>query len=233
MVPEPGPLPLPKPVEGRSRRILRYSRAVRWMKIVLPVVAVGLVGAIFLSGRENGSATGLLTPQEMARLAAGLALDHPRFAGQTADGNPYILRATAARPESAAPDRIRLDAPEGELTLGDGRRLTGHAGDGMLLRAEDRLRLWGGVRIESSDGYTFESERLVLVFSERKLSSPGPVVGEGPAGRIEAGNMVIDGGEAGAEAARFFFDRRVRVVFIPRTSRDGGQRRAQGTEPDG
>ena len=207
------------PRGARQAALSRYSRRVRWMKVVLPVGALLLIGAIFLAGRSGEPPAGLLSAEEIATLSAGLRLESPRFAGRMETGEPFILRAAAAEPEGAAPDVIHLEAPDGEITLSDGRLLTARSETGVMRREAERLRLDGAVTIETSDGYRFESERLLLDLAERRARSPVPVRGTGPPGSIEAGRMrVLDGGK-GASEARILFEGGVRVVFIPRESR--------------
>ena len=206
----------------------RYSRRVRWMKVALPAGAALLVVAIFLAGRETGRQEGLLSPEEIAALSAGLRLERPRFAGRMAGGEPFVLRAAAAEPEGAMPDVIRLEAPDGELTLSDGRLVSARADRGLMRRAEERLELAGGVTITTSDGYRFASERLDLHMGERRAESPVAVRGDGPSGSIEAGRMRLLDGEEGAGAARLFFEDGVRVVFIPRSARTAGAAPAAG-----
>lgn len=205
--------------QGRQQAaLLRYTRAVRWMKVTLPLGALAMVGAIFLLGRSLDGAETLLTAQEIAQLSAGMKLDNPRFAGRTAGGEPYVLRASWARPDGAAPTRIGLSEPSAEIRLEDGRLIDGRSDTGIFFRTDEILRLDGTVTIETSDGYRFETERLDINIGERKGRSPGAVEGTGPQGSIEAGAMrFVDEGAKGTPS--FFFDGGVRVVFIPEASR--------------
>ena len=65
------------------RRVRAYSRAVAWMKVLLPLAAVALIAAIFVSARDKSDLTKIFTAEELATLGAGLRLDNPRFAGHT------------------------------------------------------------------------------------------------------------------------------------------------------
>ncbi len=208
------------PIGGAQQAaVSRYSRRVRLLKYALPVVSVALVGAIFASGRGEQDVSAFLTPAEIARLAAGIKLEGPRFVGQTEAGEPFVLRAATAEPDGAVADRIRLAQPTGEIELSDGRELTGRADTGVLHRNTDRLVLEGDVQLETSDGQLFETDRLIIRIGDRVARSPGPVRGSGPSGTIEAGAMRLVTEEAtdGAEGAgpRIFFRDGVRVIFIP------------------
>jgi len=203
------------------RRIAGYTGMVRWLKILLPVAALLMVGAIFLVGRGLDEGESLLSPEELATLGAGLKLDSPRFSGRTAAGEAYVVRAEWALPDSAMPETVELHRPEGEIDLADGPRLTAAAKSGELTRSDKRLSLVGSVVIETSDGYRFDSERLVIDFDDATARSPVPVTVEGPSGTIEAGAMRVRRGAEGAGEGRIFFERGVRVVFIPQAGRDG------------
>lgn len=209
-----------------AREISGHSRRVRRMKILLPVVAVALIATLFAVGRDQAERSSLLSPQEIAALGAGLTLENPRFAGHTEDGLPYVISADTAQPEGAVPNRIQLTRPTGELTLENGVVVTGEAVAGTLMRKADKLHLFGGTVFETSDGYRFETRRVVLDFGERTVKTRHPVHGTGPAGSIEAGRMEIVEEPDGTGDRRIFFNDEVRVIFIPKGSRsptaDGG-----------
>ncbi|MEM1346779.1 MAG: hypothetical protein AAGI34_19655, partial [Pseudomonadota bacterium] len=115
------------PAFRRLRAVSRYSRAVRLMKIALPVAALATVAAIFVGGLRLGPDADLLAPEDIAVLGAGLALDNPRYSGRTEVGEPYVLSARRAVPDGTAPQEIDLDTPTAAFTLEDGRRLDGRA----------------------------------------------------------------------------------------------------------
>jgi len=197
----------------------RYSTLVRLAKFALPMAAVATVGAIFVVGQRLDDAASMLSPEELARLGAGLRLEQPRFAGRTADGEPYVLSATSALPDGTLSERIGLEQPRGEVTMADGRAVSGRSIFGHLDRRDDRLVLTGDVVIETSDGYVFRTQRLDVDLASQGAESTVAIEGEGPAGSIEAGAMRIDRGPDGATPATFFFEDDVRVLFIPEASR--------------
>jgi len=200
---------------GRQAQLASYSRRVRWMKLLLPLGAVALVGAIFLMGRDLGGTSGLLSPMELARLGAGLKIDSLRFSGETEAGEPFEIRAVSAVPDQAQPERIDLDQPVGEIAMQDGRRVTARAAQGRLYRSSRRVELDGAVEIETSDGYRITTERAEMLVEERRLHAPGPVRGEGPRGSIQAGSMRAHGVDDDSAATKIWFENGVRLVFIP------------------
>jgi len=199
----------------RQRQVHRYSRLVTWFKIMLPLTGILLVAAIFLSGRDRGSITDLLSPQELARLSAGLRLENPRFSGVLESGENYTLRAKLALPDGANPKRIRFRQPTGEIALDDGRVLTARSNKGIMNRRTEILILTGNVVLNTSDGYRFTSKKLTLDLGEHQARSDSAVAGEGPAGEIQAGSFRAAQGKQGNKDATLWFENGVRVVFIP------------------
>ena len=118
-------------------------------------------------------------------------------------------------PDSTKPTVIELTRPRGEIDLADGRKLTGSARGGRLLRREDVLVLEGDVVLDRSDGYHLETEVIELNLEGETAHAPGPVTGTGPRGRIESGSMRVEASEEPGEPGKIWFENRVRLVLIP------------------
>ncbi len=205
-----------------GRRVRTYSRAVAWMKVLLPLGAVALIAAIFLTARDKGDLTKIFTAEELATLGAGLRLDNPRFAGLTEQGEPFAIRADWALPDSALPRLIDLKRPEGEIEMSDGRTISARAATGRMHREDKTLVLEGGVVLDTSDGYHIETGLIEIDLGAKTANAPGPVSGTGPRGQIDAGSFRAAAGEDGAGAGQIWFENRVRLVFIPDEGPDKG-----------
>ncbi len=203
-------------ISGAGRRRVRaYSRVVAWMKVLLPLGAVVLIAAIFVSARDKSDLTKIFTAEELATLGAGLRLDNPRFAGVTEQGEPFAIRADWALPDSAMPRFIDLERPEGEIEMSDGRTIAAKAATGRMHRQQKILVLEGGVVLDTSDGYHVETDLVELDLGAKTAIAPGPVSGTGPTGQIDAGSFRAAAGEGSIAAGKIWFENRVRVVFIP------------------
>jgi len=204
--------PISSAIAGSVRR---YSHAVAWMKVLLPLGAVAVIATLFLSAQKQGDLTDIFTTEELITLGAGLRLDNPRFAGVTEQGEPYAIRADWALPDSAMPRLIDLERPKAEIDLKDGRTITASAATGRMHREEKMLVLEGGVVLDTSDGYHVETGLIEIYLASNTTNGPGPVSGTGPLSEIQAGSFRSSAVKGGAHNGQIWFENRVRLVFIP------------------
>jgi lipopolysaccharide export system protein LptC len=217
----------------RQARIERYSRTVRRMKVALPIGAVLLIGMIFMFGRERATIYDGEQVAELAVLGTGLRLERPRFAGVSEDGDPFVVTAEWALPDGAAPDRIDLEKPVGELYLQDETVVTVRAATGELFRATERLNLNGDVVLETSDGYRIETPRVEVDLEGKTAFAPTRLSATGPNGGVEADQVrVVRGG--GSRNSTIRFEGNVRVTWQPEEAKtsapleEGAGRTARG-----
>jgi lipopolysaccharide export system protein LptC len=204
--------------DRRAAEVRQYSRTVRLMKYALPFGALALIGLIFLTGQERGALVDLETATDVAALGAGLKLENPQFAGVTDDGDPFVVTAVSALPDGTSPDRITLERPKGELSMGDGRSLTVTSTDGVIFRKDERLDLQGNVILKTSDGYRILTERVEVDMNARSAFAPGTVFASGPRGQIEANSVRIVGASDQGRDMTIYFEGNVRMVYRPEAS---------------
>jgi lipopolysaccharide export system protein LptC len=210
----------------RQARVERYSRIVRRMKVLLPLGAVLLIGMIFVFGRERPAVIDAEQAADIAALGSGLRLDNPRFAGVTEDGDPFVVTAEWALPDGAAPDRVDLERPVGELHIANDRVVTVRAETGEFFRADERLNLQGAVVLETSDGYRVETPRVEVDLGAKVAVAPARLHASGPRGGVEADRVRLLRGE-GPDSATVLFEGDVRVTWQPEPGRQGeGEGRA-------
>ena len=190
------------------------------MKVLLPLAAVAVISALFLSAQKESNLSEIFTAEELLTLGAGLRLDNPRFAGVTENSEPFAIRADWALPDSAMPRIIDLENPEGEIEMSDGRTIAARSAIGRMHRKQKILVLEGGVVLDTSDGYHAETDLLEIDLGAETAMSPGPVSGTGPAGRIDAGSFRATTGADGVGGRTIWFENKVRLVLIPATGPD-------------
>jgi lipopolysaccharide export system protein LptC len=194
-----------------------YSRAVAVLKVGLPLVAVGMLSALFLIQTEDTLAPGLrFTEGDLELLGSGLRVTNPTFTGTTDGEDTFRFTAAFVVPDAAPPRRATIVEPRGELALRNGPVVEVTATLGDLDMPRSLLALEGEVRIETSDGYTLTAERVTVDLRAGELEAGDQVVTEGPLGSIDSGTLRIGPAAPGSEEVRrFSFGNGVRVVYDP------------------
>jgi lipopolysaccharide export system protein LptC len=80
-------------------------------------------------------------------------------------------------------------------------------------------RLSGQVRIETSDGYTMQTEALSTALDATRIVTQDTVTARGPLGEITAGRMEITAENADSAAVMVFKDG-VRLIYLPQSEMD-------------
>ncbi len=190
----------------------RRSRVVALLKVLLPLTALGLLSTVFLLAREGGRLTAL-PYSELDALAQGPRMGGARLAGVAQDGTTLALTADRVMPVAGRTDLFALSAPRLDTEALDGGTARIEAEGGEVEPGAQRLRLEGGVRVETSAGYRLETPAVEADLALGTLEA-APVTGRGPLGEIEAGAMTLSQGQG--EPARLIFNRGVRVLYQPR-----------------
>jgi len=203
--------------------MVSYSRFVRWLKLGLPLVALGLMSAIFLLPGQKGFNGGLIyTTAELLALGEGLAVSNPSFSGSTEDGEPFLVRADSATPDKPDPELVTLDNVFAEIDMKDGRKVTLTALAGTLRPKADTLSLTGGVKLVTSDGYVVTTESADANVKTGRLVAAGPVDAKGPRGTIASGSFRMlraDRNDDDASGDFLWFENRVKVTFVPEAAK--------------
>lgn len=180
--------PIEHLIHGTSSRGLYnsgYSRFVRRTRLVLPVLALAIIGLMFT---WHTTRVQKILPQEPQgnKIAGKNELVNPHFENVDDQGQPYTVSAKRAVQDKNDPDLLHLEKPAGDIKLKDGHWLAIQAEGGMFQRMQHTLALAGGVTLFRDGGYQMQMARLNLDIAAKTAHSPDIVHGEGPAGTIDA-----------------------------------------------
>lgn len=198
---------------------MNRTRIVRWLRVLLPLIALAMLSTMFLFSRQPGSESQIpYTEVDAAQMAREPRVVAPNFAGVTGDGAELSLQARQAVPASTddpgSADDLRLDwrRPDGlsaDLTAPDAG-----ISDGVIA-------LSGGVRMSTSSGWTLEAPQIDAATDRSRLAAEGGVTATAPFGRITAQQMELapqaggagEGQEGGSAVLNFSGD--VRLIYQP------------------
>lgn len=201
--------------EARPARDLpgatRYSRFAGVMKLVLPLIALGLL-AIAIAWPRLYSEDDRFVPsfREVTAVDDDLHMINPRYSGTDNKNRPFTITAARAVQDADTPARVRLDRIEASLDLIEGGELRLEAAEGAYDADAARLDLAGGISLYSDRGYELHAHAAQIDLEAGALVGTGPIHGQGPAGQLDADRLeVFDRG------ARLLFTGDVRVQLAP------------------
>ncbi|WP_104018237.1 LPS export ABC transporter periplasmic protein LptC [Roseovarius nitratireducens] len=200
-----------------------YSRIVAGMKILLPLVALGLLSTLFLiSNTVDPSGPVPTAPIDLEQRAQNLGVTRPSFAGISGRGDEIKMRADVAWPDPDDTRRLIAERITGEIGLIGGTVLNLSAANARLDQTKMTAMLEGAVHITSTAGYEIDTDRLDTRLDALYAKSPGPVTATGPLGDLDAGHMILR--EApGSGDAELVFSGGVKLVYRPNIEKEQDQ----------
>lgn len=165
---------------GAPRRVSRwYSRYVLALKIILPLIAVALVGTIF-SFRDQAPNQRNQASEIQREILANSQMVNPRFRGIDDQGQPFSLSADFAIPSTRDPNVTDLVQPKGDITRNDGSWVALSAERGTYNRQDRILDLGGHVAIFHDQGYEMVTSQMRVDMPSGVAVGDEPVFGQGP-----------------------------------------------------
>ncbi|EKE43346.1 hypothetical protein OCGS_2538 [Oceaniovalibus guishaninsula JLT2003] len=170
----------------------RHSRIVAWLKIVLPLIALGILSTLFLLSDRRGREVDLpYSEVQLDRILRERRVQNPDYASLTRDGSAITVTASEAVPDPADPDRTDVSDLTATLDLAGGGRVDLSARRGTLDTGRSELLLEGDIRIVTTSGYDLRTEALRAALDLTRVVADTAVTGQAPAGTLAAGSMEL------------------------------------------
>lgn len=202
----------------RSRDRDRWTRAVGWLKLVLPLAALVILSLTFLLARninpEDAIPYAEVDVEERLREPRMTA---PDYSGTTKDGASLVVTGEEARPESTAEGRgATARVVFGTLETPDGTRTDLAAMAAEMDIANETVTFSGDVLLKNALGYTVRSDAMRARLDQTELRSLAPVVADGPPGRITADELVLEQDPDRPDSYVLVFNGSVKLLYQPK-----------------
>ncbi len=196
-----------------------YSRVVAWMKILLPLVALGLLSTIFLFSKKSDPTEDLpIRTRAILEEKESEQASNATYSATMDDGALLTLRAATTRPDPDAADGLVASDFAAQMDMTDGSRINLSSPNAALDNEASTATLRGGVRIISSTGYTIETDTLKAATNRISAESEGTVTATAPEGTLTAGRMVItDQAESGGDDVQLLVTDGVKMIYEPQS----------------
>lgn len=190
------------------------TRAVFWLKVLLPLVALALLSTLFLLARSTDPDLAIqYSDVDVTELSKDQQVRAPTYSGITRDGAAISLTAAAVRPQATDPQKLEATTVAGRMELPAGASADMAAPAAVIDTDTDLARFLGGVTILSSDGYRVETETLLAALDRTEIVAETEVHAVGPLGTLDAGSMRITQDSDGGYV--LVFTGGVRLIYDP------------------
>ena len=198
----------------------RYSQLVGWLKVLLPLMALGLLSTLFLLSRViDPDAVIPFADKEIQDRLRDQQVTGPIYHAVTADGDEISFAAQKLTTPQGQTGGNEAEDVEVVMDLASGAHIVLNAQRGHFDIEADSTELQGDVVINTSTGYRMTSDLLVTQMSTLDVNSPGPVAASGPVGTLDAGTMTLSAGKAG-KPAQLVFTNGVKLIYTPEQSKE-------------
>lgn len=176
----------------RSAR--RHSRAVRILRVAIPLaVVLGFTG-IFLITYFNPLRMLAKLPIDVGNLVVSgtkITMEHPRLSGFTGDARGYELSADAAKQDLTKPDLIELRNIRAKVQMQDKSTVEVSATNGIYDSKGETLKLDQNIVLSSSTGYRGRLSEAMIDIRKGNVVSERPVEVELLQGTLNANRLEI------------------------------------------
>ena len=171
-----------------------YSKFVKFMKIVLPLGSVLIIGLIlgwpYISGIEGQFKIGFSSINLSSNEQTGV--DNARYFGVDDLSRPYSISADLARFPEGPKGSITLEMPKADITVDDGSWLVMTAKTGIYNQKNKLLSLQGAVNLFHDSGYEISTDEIDINLAKNDAIGTKPINGHGPFGELNASGIRID-----------------------------------------
>ena len=193
----------------------RYSQFVMAAKIILPLLALGLLSSLFLlSGAPDGEQTIPFSEIELEEIVEGQRILRPRYQTVLDNGARARFTAESARPDLSNPDRFMASEITGQIVQLDGVQIDIRGAEGVMDNPRGMLRLEGGVRLSRTDGFTLSAEGAEVQLDGQWAETTSDVIVLGPGLTLSAGRAVMKPDDKSGAREVVFTDG-VKLVYTP------------------
>lgn len=168
----------------------RHSRIVRWLRRLLPVITMVVVGIYVFSIMRTAGVGGDIASLTLPRiLPTDLAMQNPHYEGYAEDGSMYKVKADLARPNLKTPNLVELEGITAELIDNQKQNTVLKATRGLFDNNKSILNLNDGINITGDNGLKAKLQSAVVNSKTNVITSDQPVEVEFPAGSVRSDKL--------------------------------------------
>ena len=185
--------------ERAFRAARRHSRAVRMLRVAIPIAVVLAVTGIFLITFFNPLRMLAKLPIDAGNLVVSgtkITMEKPHLSGFTRDERAYELSADAAKQDLTKPDLIELHNIHAKVQMQDKSTMEMSADAGIYDSKAETLKLDQNIVLSSSTGYRGRMSEAMIDIRKGYVLSERPVEVEMLQGTLNSNRLeIVDSGD--------------------------------------
>jgi len=171
----------------------RHTWATKFMKVLLPLLSLGIFGLYFLpDSRKMQIAGGEASFEGINLSGKGLKMINPRYSGGSKKLGRYKVEAEYAYQKITATHILELHKITGNILRPDNKSLKLKAHAGVYDTEKEYLNLSGGVDITTNQGMEAHLQNAKINMKNQTITSDKPVQMKVNGNVINANNMRLD-----------------------------------------
>lgn len=194
-----------------------YTRVVSTLKIVLPLVALGVLSTVFLITADDGfDPVFTFSEADFEALEEGNGLTSPRVSGKTDNGEVFNLTADRVEPQSGNIQILIATNMVARIASESGKSVEITSEIALMDLTENMLHLSLGGQLATSDGYFAQIDSMLANLKTGEITGE-MIRADGEIGDISADNfrIIVDSTD-NAENQVLWFENNVKVtIHIP------------------
>lgn len=177
-------------------QIPRRRRFVKFMKFILPTLAIGMLMLVFAWPQlSKRSPLPPIWTTSVDSDNTALVMNNPRYRGSDSAGQPYVVTADRAVQDPKDDRQVTLDRVQADFSMADGQWWSLSADTGLYNGTAQLLDLYGNIAVFSDRGYEMHGHTAEVNMQTKVISSDDKVWGQMDMGTINANGLrVYDGG---------------------------------------
>jgi lipopolysaccharide export system protein LptC len=175
------------------RAARRHSRIVRSLRVVLPLIAVGVVASLFVSARTLPRGVENIDLGDIGMDGTTLTMQNPSLSGFNDNGTSYQVTAGRALQDVTNPRVVTLESIDGTMTKPDGSTVKMTAKNGVFDADTQKLELSADIEVRTSTGDHAFLESAKVDMQAGSIVTDKPVRAATKSGNIRADSMEITG----------------------------------------
>lgn len=165
---------------------------VRFMKFILPLIALGTVVAVIAWPQMAKRRMAIpLTFSDVETANSALVMNNPRYRGTDTSGQPYVVTADRAIQDPKDDKQVTLDRVQADVHMTTGEWWSLTSDTGLYNGTAQMLDLYGNINVYGDRGNEMHGHSAEINLQTKVISSDDKVWGHAGFGSIQANGLRV------------------------------------------